>query len=120
MGRKFRGGILPVLGFMLSPFSWWNDLFFNLPIAYGFGYLCSLWQPQWLLGGTLAGYWLSNLIGLLLMQFGATDVVEQGDKPRNLKRDLVISLASSTAYTLAILGLVQLHLVDIGALFPTS
>jgi len=45
MGRKFRGGILLVLGFMLSPFSWWNDLFFNLPIAYGFGYLCSLWQP---------------------------------------------------------------------------
>ncbi|MFS8793456.1 MULTISPECIES: hypothetical protein [unclassified Synechococcus] len=43
MGKKLRGGILLILGFMLSPLSWWNDLFFNLPIAYGLGYLCSLW-----------------------------------------------------------------------------
>jgi hypothetical protein len=26
---------------MLSPLSWWNDLFFNLPIALLFGYLVS-------------------------------------------------------------------------------
>jgi hypothetical protein len=120
MGKKLRGGILLILGFMLSPLSWWNDLFFNLPIAYGFGYLCSLWQPQWFLGGTLVGYWLSNLIGILMMQFGATDVVEKGEKPRNMKRNLLIGLASSTAYTSAIVGLLQFHLVDISAIFPIS
>ncbi len=118
MLKKLRGGILLVLGFMLSPLSWWNDLFFNLPIAYGFGYLFSLWQPQWLLAGTIVGYWLSNLIGIVMMQFGATDVVEKGEKPRNVKRDLLIGLASSTAYTLVIVGLAQLHIVDISAIFP--
>jgi len=120
MWKKLRGAILLALGFMLSPLSWWNDLFFNLPIAYGFGYLCSLWQPQWLLGGTIVGYWLSNLMGIVMMQFGATDVVEKGEQPRNVKRDLLIGLASSTAYTLVIVGLVQLHIVDISAIFPVS
>ena len=42
MLKRLRGGFFVVIGFLLSPMSWWNDLFFNLPIAYGFGYLCSL------------------------------------------------------------------------------
>lgn len=118
MWKRLRGGLLLVLGFMLSPLSWWNDLFFNLPIAYGFGYLCSLCQPDWLLGGTLVGYWISNLLGILMMQFGATDVVENEQKPRSLKRNILIGLASSTVYTLVILGLVEFRIVDISAIFP--
>ncbi|MEN9202393.1 MAG: hypothetical protein Q6K55_10680 [Thermostichus sp. DG02_3_bins_51] len=118
MWKRLRGGLLLVLGFMLSPLSWWNDLFFNLPIAYGFGYLCSLWQPDWLLGGTLVGYWISNLLGILMMQIGATDVVENEQKPRSLKRNILIGLASSTVYTLVILGLVEFRIVDISAIFP--
>jgi hypothetical protein len=43
--KKLRGGFLLVIGFLLSPLSFWNDLFFNLPIAYLFGYVCSLLSP---------------------------------------------------------------------------
>jgi hypothetical protein len=35
--KKLRGGFLLVIGFLLSPLSFWNDLFFNLPIAYFLG-----------------------------------------------------------------------------------
>jgi len=31
--RKVTGGILGLVGFMLSPLSWWNDLFVNVPLA---------------------------------------------------------------------------------------
>ena len=31
--RKITGGILGVVGFMLSPLSWWNDAVVNLPLA---------------------------------------------------------------------------------------
>ena len=34
--RKIYGGFLSVLGFMLSPLSWWNDAFVNLPLAVGY------------------------------------------------------------------------------------
>ncbi|MFM7370405.1 MAG: hypothetical protein ACKO2Z_21975, partial [Sphaerospermopsis kisseleviana] len=39
--KKLRGGFFVVFGYLLSPLCWWNDLLFNLPIAYFFGYVCS-------------------------------------------------------------------------------
>ena len=31
--RKAYGGLLGFIGFLLSPLSWWNDLFVNVPLA---------------------------------------------------------------------------------------
>ena len=46
--RKLTGGILGVLGFMLSPLSWWNDAVVNLPLALLFAWLVGLFTnpPQ--------------------------------------------------------------------------
>jgi hypothetical protein len=60
--RRLRGIFFVGLGYLLSPLCWWNDLVFNLPIAYGFGYLCRLISPDLLIPGAIAGYWLSNII----------------------------------------------------------
>lgn len=117
MWRKIRGGGLVALGYMLSPLSWWNDLIFNLPIAYGFGWLFGLLSPAWILPMTVVGYWISNLLGILMMQWGATDVLKSESEGR-WQRDLLIGVASSTVYTLVIVGLVQFHVVDISSLFP--
>ncbi|HEY9875850.1 MAG TPA: hypothetical protein V6D12_20630, partial [Candidatus Obscuribacterales bacterium] len=100
MWKKLRGGFLLVIGYLLSPLCWWNDLFFNLPIAYFFGYVCSWLSPDLLLPCSILGYWLSNIAGILLMQVGAVDVVGGQPKERNLKKELMTGLASSTAYTL--------------------
>ncbi|MBV8887492.1 MAG: hypothetical protein JO235_26325 [Chroococcidiopsidaceae cyanobacterium CP_BM_RX_35] len=111
MFKKLRGGFLLIVGYLLSPLCWWNDLFFNLPIAYLFGYICSLFSPSFLLPGSVIGYWLSNIAGILLMQLGAVDVLQR-PKERNLKKDLLFGLASSTIYTLVILALVQFKIIN--------
>lgn len=115
--KKLRGGILFAIGYLLSPLSWWNDLFFNLPVAYAFGYLCSLIFPNFLLQFTIAGYWLSNIAGIILMQLGVLDVFQGEQKDRNLKKELLMGVVSSTVYTLIILALVQLKILDAPALF---
>jgi Zn-dependent protease with chaperone function len=115
--KKLRGGFLLVLGYLLSPLCWWNDLLFNLPIAYFFGYLCSLVSPKLLFPCTILGYWLSNIIGILLMQYGSVDMFQQENKERNFKKELFNSLASSTAYTLVIVLLIQLKIIDTPILF---
>lgn len=85
--KKLRGGFFLLIGYLLSPLSWWNDLFFNLPVAYGFGYLCSLFSPNLLIPCAIAGYWLSNIAGILLMQAGAVDVFQnQPQETRPEKR----------------------------------
>lgn len=115
--KRLRGGFLLVIGYLLSPLCWWNDLIFNLPVAYAFGYLCRLISPEWMLPGLIAGYWLSNVVGILLMQFGAVDMLQGQPKERSLKKDLTTGVVSSTVYTFLIFGLVQLKIIDVPDLF---
>lgn len=116
---KLRGGFFLIIGYLLSPLCWWNDLVFNLPVAYCFGYICSWFSPNLLLPGSIVGYWLSNIVGILLMQAGAVDVFQQA-KERNLKKELLTGLATSTIYTLAIVALIQFKILDAPFLFSGS
>jgi hypothetical protein len=115
--KKIRGGFFLVVGYLLSPMSWWNDLFFNMPIAYGVGYVCSLFAKDSFIPCAIAGYWLSNILGIMLMQAGAMDMFQQSQE-RNFKKELLTGLASSTAYTLVILALIYFKIIDIPNLFP--
>ncbi|MEM9926053.1 MAG: hypothetical protein AAF915_20275 [Cyanobacteria bacterium P01_D01_bin.50] len=112
MLKKLKAFLLIGIGYMLSPLSWWNDLFFNLPIAYLFGYLVSWISPDLFIPFTIIGYWISNILGILMMQIGATDMFFE-QKQNNLKKDLLVGLGSSTAYTLLILGLLYLHILEL-------
>ena len=117
--KKLRVLIFLVLGYLLSPLCWWNDLLFNLPIAYGFGYMCSSFSPKLLLPCSIIGYWLSNVVGILLMQFGSVDVFQKEPK-RNLKKELFSGLVSSTVYTLVIMLLIHLKIINTPVLFTHS
>lgn len=110
--KKLRGGALVSIGYMLSPLSWWNDLFFNLPIALAVGYGVSWLNPHWFLPGTIIGYWLSNVLGMVMMQFGAIDIFLPDDK-RNITRDTLIGFGSATLYTIIVSALVYVHVLDI-------
>jgi hypothetical protein len=110
--KQLRGGLWLGLGYMLSPLSWWNDLFFNLPIAYGFAYVVSLGHRDWFMASTVVGDWLSNVLGIVMMQWGATDVLF-ANRPTNWRRDAVVGLLSSTAYTFLIVGLVYFNVLEL-------
>jgi len=112
MFKKIKGFLFLGVGYMLSPLSWWNDLFFNLPIAYFFGYLTSWISPNLFLPFTIIGYWISNILGILMMQIGALDMFFE-QKSNNLKKDLLIGLGTSNIYTLLILGLVYFHILEL-------
>jgi hypothetical protein len=115
--KKLKGLVMVGLGFMLSPLSWWNDLFFNLPIAYFFGYVCAQFSANLFLPCAIAGYWLSNVLGILLMQWGVLDVVQEQSKKRNFKKELLMGLASSTVYTVIILLLLKFNILATPDLF---
>jgi uncharacterized membrane protein HdeD (DUF308 family) len=102
---------------MLSPLSWWNDLFFNLPLAYFFGHICAQFSANLFLPCAIAGYWLSNVLGILLMQLGVLNVVQDQPQERNFKKELLMGLASSTVYTLIILLLLQFNILSTPDLF---
>jgi hypothetical protein len=110
--KKIRGGLLLAIGYLLSPLCWWNDIFFNLPIAYAFGYICSWLSPDLLFPCTIVGYWFSNIAGILLMQLGTLDVFTDKPKEKNLKKELLTGLVSSTAFTIVIVTLIHFNVLE--------
>lgn len=110
--KKIRGTALIGIGYMLSPLSWWNDLVFNLPIALVFGYAVRWINGDWFLPATVIGYWLSNVLGFVMMQFGATDVFLAAEA-RNLKRDMLMAVGGSTLYTVVIVALLEWHILNV-------
>lgn len=116
--RRISGGILGVIGFMLSPLSWWNDAVVNLPLAVLFAWLVGLIykpaaQPRSTAfdAAVILGYWLTNILGFVLMHKGAQQAfAKTGSKYswRSLSKDLAISLI----YTCLIVVLIKVGVLQ--------
>jgi hypothetical protein len=119
--RKITGGVLGVIGFMLSPLSWWNDAVVNLPLALIFAYLVGLvYRPAAQPDSTafdaavILGYWLTNILGFILMHKGAQQAFSKTEKKYS-RRELLKDAIVSVAYTALIVILIK-----IGVLKPIS
>jgi hypothetical protein len=104
--RKVSGGVLAVVGYMLSPLSWWNDAFVNLPLAYAFAWCVSRFYRPAFGVSMVVGYWLTNVLGLVLMRKGAQEAVTQKRKWYT-GREMAIDLFVSLAYTALIVLLLR-------------
>ena len=104
--RKVSGGVLAFIGFMLSPLSWWNDAFVNLPLALVFGWVVAWFYPPAFEASVVLGYWITNILGFVLLHKGGVKILGQPDKPYSWKA-LLRDVAVSLLYTLLIVLLVQ-------------
>ena len=106
-GRKFKGGALAFVGYMLSPLSWWNDMFVNVPLAVGFAWVVTVLYPPFFKPAVVVGYWLTNVLGLVLLHKGAQGMLSEVRRNYS-RRDLMKDVAVSLAYTLFIVALLKL------------
>lgn len=100
-------GIKLVVGYILSPLSWWNDLVINVPLAYAFSYPFSLLGERWFLPAFVLGYWLTNLAGFYLLHKGVLGLTRRRRESRHWRA----GIAASLVYTLALVVLVQFDLI---------
>lgn len=99
------GGAVAIIGFMLSPLSWWNDLFVNVPIAVAFAWVISLFYKPAFGTSLILGYWLTNVLGFVLMHKGAQAMLSE--KTKYSRRDLLRDTGISLAYTAVIIILIM-------------
>ena len=93
--RKFSGGILATIGFLLSPLSWWNDAFVNIPLALVFAWLVSFFYKPAFAVSLIIGYWLTNVVGFVLMHKGARQMFRENHRrirAGNCLTDIIVSL----------------------------
>jgi len=115
MRKKGLNIIIATLGYLLSPLSWWNDLILNIPLAYGFAFLFGLISKNLFFPMMIVGYWLTNIIGLILMHKGVKKMIQKEDgiyAKKELSKDIVISIV----YTLIVIALMALGWLK----FPTE
>jgi hypothetical protein len=105
--RKVTGGFLAVVGYMLSPLSWWNDAFVNLPLALLFAWLVSAFYKPAFAAAMVIGYWLTNVLGFVLMHKGAQKMLTEKQKKYSA-RDLLRDVGISLLYTGLIVALIKL------------
>ena len=104
--RKATGGVVAMIGFMLSPLSWWNDLFVNVPLALAFAWVVSWFYKPAFAVSVVVGYWLTNVLGFILMHKGAHQVLSE-KRGRYSRRDLLRDVGISLLYTVLIVLLVK-------------
>ena len=105
------------IGFILSPLTWWNDLFVNLPLAFGFayviGFILSPFVPVTVLlfiGLMAIGYFLSNMLGFLLMHKGLATAANKTKHKFCWKKNLLYSIL---AFGLVVFS-IHFGLLDLG------
>jgi hypothetical protein len=104
--RKVMGSVVGFIGFMLSPLSWWNDLFVNVPLALVFAWLVSFFYKPAFSASLVLGYWLTNVLGFVLLHKGAQQILSS-EKIKYTRRELTKDAAISLLYTLIIVALVR-------------
>src|SRR5216684_2089932 len=107
--RKFGGSVLVFVGYMLSPLSWWNDLFVNVPLALVFAWVVTFFYKPAFPVCLVVGYWLTNVLGFVLMHKGAQRMLTE--KGRYSRRDLLRDVGISLLYTALIVALLKLGIL---------
>lgn len=103
-------GFVFFIGWVLSPFTWWNDIFINVPLSYIIANILfgiSHFQFGELM---IASYWFTNVIGLFFMYFGGRSIISSS------KKKVQATLAMVTA--LLIYSAIMIYLSKQGKLLP--
>lgn len=112
MNKKLYGGILGTIGFLLSPLSWWNDIFVNFPIAYVLASLVNLIYKKAFLEAFIAFYWMTNVLGFFLLQKGMEKLIKLGEEKKSYSlKDFIRDVLLSVVYTFLIVILVKFGII---------
>ena len=76
--RYLFSAVVFAMGFILSPFTWWNDLVVNLPIAW---FLTSFFPHAWFKPAFIVSYWVTNIAGLMMMYFSKDIITHKKIEP---------------------------------------
>ena len=107
--RRVFDSLLATVGYILSPLSWWNDLFVNVPLSYAFSYPFTLIDESLFLPAFILGYWLSNWLGFILLHRGIGGLLIKDKPSMGLRGGLVVAII----YTIIIAVLVWLEWIPV-------
>ena len=113
--KKLLNGTAVVIGYLLSPLSWWNDLFVNIPLAYLLAIPFGIVNRNLFIPFIIFFYWCTNILGIMMMHYGIKNIIKS-KKKSSFKRKLLKMILWTTLYSILIAVLVILNVIK----FPTE
>ena len=110
---RVEGGIIALIGYILSPLSWWNDVFVNIPISYILASITAIFIPKEFFPITFIVYYnFTNVLGFILMHIGAEKAIK--GNPTNALSEKAITkyIIISMFYTLLVYALASLGFLE--------
>ena len=80
------------IGWMLSPLTFWNDVFVNIPISYLCASLAMRFIKADFLFLVLIFYWLSNGFGILMMYLSGKSIMQDKSTRLNTLKTLLVTI----------------------------
>jgi hypothetical protein len=103
--KNFINRLVFFIGWVLSPFTFWNDAFINIPVAYITARLLAPFIHVKFATLVVVCYWLSNIAGLAMMYASGNAILRTG---KGLRRELLKLAATMIVYTILILIIMSL------------
>ena len=81
------------IGWILSPFTFWNDAFVNIPLSYIAANLLLRTLHVRFVPAMLVCYWVSNILGLVMMYLSGRGLVKNREDLRRELRNFLVTMA---------------------------
>jgi len=95
--NKVINRVIFVIGWLLSPFTFWNDLFINIPIAYVLALLAVRFLKTDFLVMSVIMYWLTNIVGVYMMILSGKALVKNKEYALKEFRKFLLTVIIYTA-----------------------
>jgi len=102
--KSFIRNTVFFIGWLLSPLTFWNDAFINIPISYLAASLLIKVLPVKFLYLVLISYWFSNVLGLYMMYLSGSDIYKSREGVFKGIKTLIIT---TTLYSLILVALAR-------------
>lgn len=102
--KDFIDRLVFFIGWLLSPFTFWNDTFINIPISYLAASVLARFVQIRFVTLMVVCYWLSNVVGLAMMYGSGKALTRKG---QGIVRELVIMSLTIAAYSLILILLAK-------------
>ncbi len=108
MTKKVWSKVIFFIGWILSPFTWWNDTFVNLPIAYALASVHNYFFQRTFSAGVIAYYWFTNIIGILMVYFGGRELfMKEFGRKKRLNFIFTVAVYSLILAALSFKGIIR-------------
>jgi len=91
MSRFIKNAVF-FMGWMLSPLTFWNDAFVNIPISYISASIAKRFINADFLFLVLIFYWLSNIFGILMMILSGKSILQDKRERLDALKSLLLTV----------------------------